>query len=400
MPIACRPRRARRRRSSIAHADVLAEQVGVRRPLPRRREVDRLVAARQLPAAAERIDAGDDQALGQVHHGAVVAVRLVQLQHREFGVVLGADALVAEDPADLVDLLDAADQQPLQVQFQGDAQEQVDVERVVVRDERPRRGAAGDGVQRRRLDLAVALRRRGSCGCVRTILTRLQGPVERLRACRSGRGSGAAAETPCPACRPTCPGAAPATCRGTSACRRRWSARPSSSCRSVPSTPIRSPRSSFCASAQPCLADLLLADHDLQGVAFLALVVGESAWSSPRCRGSRALPWPRAGDDAAGGADLGPFAVRLVGRQGQDVADGLMAVESAAPRIEPELLDPLQLVLSAGFEGFRHGGTLSFWEKMETWILVRPGWVSIEGIGKFDRRLRLSVRWRASATSR
>ena len=87
----------------------------------------------------------------------VVAVRLVQLQHGEFGIVPRADALVAEDPADLVDLLDAADQQPLQVQFQGDAQEQVDVEGVVVRDERPGRGAAGDGVQRRRLDLAEAL---------------------------------------------------------------------------------------------------------------------------------------------------------------------------------------------------------------------------------------------------
>ena len=73
------------------------------------------------------------------------------------GLCLRADALVAEDPADLVDLLDAADQQPLEVQLQGDAQEQVDVERVVVRDERPGRGAAGDGVQRRRLDLAEAL---------------------------------------------------------------------------------------------------------------------------------------------------------------------------------------------------------------------------------------------------
>jgi len=32
----------------------------------------------------------------------------------------GVDALVAEDPADLVDLLDAADDEPLQVQFQRD----------------------------------------------------------------------------------------------------------------------------------------------------------------------------------------------------------------------------------------------------------------------------------------
>ena len=80
------------------------------------------------------------------------------------GLCLRADPLVAEHAADLVDLLDAADEQPLQRQFQGDAQEQVDVEGVVVRLERPGRGAAGDGVQRRRLDLQVARGRRGGCG--------------------------------------------------------------------------------------------------------------------------------------------------------------------------------------------------------------------------------------------
>ncbi len=87
----------------------------------------------------------------------VIAVGLVQLQHGEFGIVPGLDALVAEHPADLVDLFHAADQQSLQVQFQGDAQKQIDVQGVVVRDERPGRGAAGDGVQRRRLHLAEAL---------------------------------------------------------------------------------------------------------------------------------------------------------------------------------------------------------------------------------------------------
>ena len=76
--------------------------------------------------------------------------------HREFGIVLGADPLVAKDAADLVDLFDAADQQPLEVQFQGDPQVEVDVERVVMRHERPGRRPAGDGVQRRRLDFTEA----------------------------------------------------------------------------------------------------------------------------------------------------------------------------------------------------------------------------------------------------
>ena len=86
---------------------------------------------------------GLDDRLGQVHHVVVVAERLVGLEHRELGVVAGVEALVAEDAADLEDPVHAADDQPLQGQLERDPQEHVDVERVVVGDERPRRRAAG-----------------------------------------------------------------------------------------------------------------------------------------------------------------------------------------------------------------------------------------------------------------
>ena len=78
--------------------------------------------------------------LGDLHHLAVVGERLVQLHHRELGVVAGGDALVAEDAADLEHPLHAADDQPLQVQLERDAQVQLHVERVVVGDERAGRG--------------------------------------------------------------------------------------------------------------------------------------------------------------------------------------------------------------------------------------------------------------------
>ena len=52
----------------------------------------------------------------------VVGVGLVPLEHRELGVVLGRDALVAEVLADLVDALEAADDQPLEVELGGDPQ--------------------------------------------------------------------------------------------------------------------------------------------------------------------------------------------------------------------------------------------------------------------------------------
>ena len=66
-----------------------------------------------------------DQLPGKRGHRVVVAVGLVRLEHRELGVVGGVHALVAEFPADLVDLLDAADDQPLEVKLQRDAQEQL-----------------------------------------------------------------------------------------------------------------------------------------------------------------------------------------------------------------------------------------------------------------------------------
>ena len=90
------------------------------------------------------------------HQVLVRRVGLVELEHRELGVVPGRDPLVAEVAVDLVDALDAADDQPLQVELGRDPQEEVDVERVVVRHERPGRRAAGERLHHRRLDLEVA----------------------------------------------------------------------------------------------------------------------------------------------------------------------------------------------------------------------------------------------------
>ena len=54
----------------------------------------------------------------------------------------------AIDAAEFVDALHAADQEPLQVQFQRDAQEKRDIEGVVMRRERPRGGPARNGMER------------------------------------------------------------------------------------------------------------------------------------------------------------------------------------------------------------------------------------------------------------
>ncbi len=62
------------------------------------------------------------------------------------GVVARGQPFVAEIAVDLVDLLEAAHHQPLQVQLRRDAQVHLHVQRVVMRDERPCRRAARNGL--------------------------------------------------------------------------------------------------------------------------------------------------------------------------------------------------------------------------------------------------------------
>ena len=70
--------------------------------------------------------------------------------------MLGVHTLVAEDAADLIHPVQAAHNQPLQGQLCGDTHIHIDVQSVVVGDEGPGSGAAGNGVQHRRLYLHIA----------------------------------------------------------------------------------------------------------------------------------------------------------------------------------------------------------------------------------------------------
>ena len=65
-----------------------------------------------------------------------VAVRPVDLHHRELGVVVGVHRLVPEVPGDLEDLLESPDHEPFQVELGSDPEEEFLVEEVVVGGER------------------------------------------------------------------------------------------------------------------------------------------------------------------------------------------------------------------------------------------------------------------------
>ncbi len=94
--------------------------------------------------------------LDPVHRVAEVGVRLVPLEHRELGLVLVRDALVAEVLADLVDALEPADDETLQVELGRDPEKEVGLELVRVRHEGMRERAAVAGLQHRRLHLDEA----------------------------------------------------------------------------------------------------------------------------------------------------------------------------------------------------------------------------------------------------
>ena len=104
-----------------------------------------------------RPERGLNHLFDALHHNLVIRVGFIQLDHREFRIVLRAEPFIAEIPADLKNPLHSAHQQTLQVEFRTDPQIELHVERVVVRDEGPRRRTSVDRLQQRRLNFEIVL---------------------------------------------------------------------------------------------------------------------------------------------------------------------------------------------------------------------------------------------------
>ena len=100
------------------HARPALDGLGHGQALKGLAEVDlgALIADRRR--AADRLRQMPEEILRQVHHAVIVGVGLIELHERKLGVVACVEALVAEDAADLVDLLEAPDDQALEVQLQ------------------------------------------------------------------------------------------------------------------------------------------------------------------------------------------------------------------------------------------------------------------------------------------
>ena len=100
-----------------------------------------------LAAARDFLHQAVQHPLHQFHHVVVVAIGEIGFQHGEFGVVGTVNALVAVVAPDFVHPLEAAHQQPLEVQLQANTQAEIVAQRLVVRLERGGLGAARHGLQ-------------------------------------------------------------------------------------------------------------------------------------------------------------------------------------------------------------------------------------------------------------
>ncbi len=98
-----------------------------------------------------------EKALNPFLHGDQIPIGLIKLDGSEFGVVAGIDALVAEDPSDLINAVDSPNHAFLQVELGGDAEVEVFVQSVVVGDERTGRGSAEDRGKNRGFDFHESL---------------------------------------------------------------------------------------------------------------------------------------------------------------------------------------------------------------------------------------------------
>jgi len=98
----------------------------------------------------------DDELFAEGHQIVIVRVGLIELKHGELGVVARADALVAEVAVNLVDAIHAADYEPLEVELRRDAEEEIQIERVMVRSEWLSGGASSDLVHHGSFDFEVA----------------------------------------------------------------------------------------------------------------------------------------------------------------------------------------------------------------------------------------------------
>ena len=138
------------------HTGIFLNGFKNRQPAVAGLEVDLLVADLHDCGAVQLEGDLFEHLLHEVHHPDVILVGHVDLHTGELRVVGLVHTLVAEVLGELIDTVVATHDQSLEVELVGDSHIEVDVQGVVVGDERTGRGASRDGLKDRGLDLKAA----------------------------------------------------------------------------------------------------------------------------------------------------------------------------------------------------------------------------------------------------
>src|SRR5437588_9651762 len=96
--------------------------------------------------------------LCEVHRAAKIGVGLIKLEHGELGIPSPSQAFITKVAVDLVHAVQPTDSQPFKVELGGDAEIQINVERIVMGDKGTGHRATGNRLHHGRLYFDESLR--------------------------------------------------------------------------------------------------------------------------------------------------------------------------------------------------------------------------------------------------
>ncbi len=140
------------------NAQILLDGIRHGKAAVRRLQADLVAEPSHVIRAQNLFGSTRENALKDIHHYVKIGIGFVKLNRSKFGVMAGIHALIAEDTADFVHALQAADNKALQIKLGGDAKIHIKVKGVMVRDKGAGGCAAGNGVENRGFNFHIAAR--------------------------------------------------------------------------------------------------------------------------------------------------------------------------------------------------------------------------------------------------
>ena len=139
------------------NAGIFLDQVNHMRALERLVKVDFRSLIRHDAVVGNDLCGSFEDAFGFIHDVLEVKISSICFEHGKFRVVMRIDAFITENASDFINAFHSADDQAFQMQFKSDAQIKLNIERIVVSDERTSRSTAGLRMQDGRFNFKEAV---------------------------------------------------------------------------------------------------------------------------------------------------------------------------------------------------------------------------------------------------